>query len=399
MDTPEQGNGESDTNQGDADNTQAAHSPQDNNQPELVRISRLAVIACALAVLSLLLLPGFIRVFRKGTPQTVREVYAYVTWGAAICAGVLGVVSLARIGLRRGRLTGRGFAWAGILAPAVQWLLFLVVILPALPRSRAFRMTCGTHLAGIGKAMLIYANDYEDEFPRAGGPTSQWTGRIANWTASNRRVAYGLSPNDAGGDVSISSSLYLLVKYAEVTPESFLCGAGSRKTREKGVTEFKLGMYRVANPKAELIDFWDFGPNPPKHCSYAYHMLYGPSTVTVSSSSNFAIAGDRNPWMDSPSVKARDFSKFVPDIAPYNGTSEQGRGGNSFRHEGQGQNVMFLDSHVEFEKRPFCGLNDDNIYTSWNGDDKARGVPPDLGSVPADAKDSLLVNDPVTAVK
>ncbi|MEN6578941.1 MAG: hypothetical protein ABFD90_21535, partial [Phycisphaerales bacterium] len=106
MNTPERGNGEFDTNQGDADNTQAARSPQDNNQAELVRISRLAVIACALTVLSLLLLPGFIRVFRKGTPQSVREVYQFITWGTAIGAAVLGVVSLARIGLRRGRLTG-----------------------------------------------------------------------------------------------------------------------------------------------------------------------------------------------------------------------------------------------------------------------------------------------------
>ena len=60
---------------------------------------------------------------------------------------------------------------------------------------------------------------------------------------------------------------------------------------------------------------------------------------------------------------------------------------------------MFLDTHVEFQKRAFCGVDDDNIYTSWNGQDKARGIPPKLGSVPTDAKDSLLVNDPVQATK
>ncbi|MEN6574770.1 MAG: DUF4190 domain-containing protein, partial [Phycisphaerales bacterium] len=335
----------------------------------------------------------------KGTPQSVREVYQFITWGTAIGAAVLGVVSLARIGLRRGRLTGRGFAWAGILAPAVQWLLFLLVIVPALPVSRAFRMTCGTHLAGIGKAMLIYANDYEDEFPRAGGPSSQWTGRIADWTASNRQSAYGLSPDRSGGQVSISASLYLLVKYAEVKPKSFLCRDSKRNTPEKGVTEFKADTYRVQNRAADLIDFWDFGPNPPKHCSYSYHMLYGPHGLTVSSPPGFAIAGDRNPWMDSPSAKTRDFSRFLPDIAPYNGTTQQGLAGNTFRHQGQGQNILFLDTHVEFEKRPFCGVDDDNIYTSWNGDDKARGVPPKLGSVPAGRLDSLLVNDPVGVPK
>ena len=31
------------------------------------------------------------------------------------------------------------------------------------------RMPCGTDLSGIGKAILIYSNDYQDELPRAGG--------------------------------------------------------------------------------------------------------------------------------------------------------------------------------------------------------------------------------------
>jgi prepilin-type processing-associated H-X9-DG protein len=113
----------------------------------------------------------------------------------------------------------------------------------------------------------------------------------------------------------------------------------------------------------------------------------------------FAVAADRNPWIDSPSVKAADFSGFRPEIAPFNGTSEQAKRGNTLRHEGEGQNVLFLDCHVDFEKRPYCGLDDDNIYTSWDGQDRTRGVPPKLGSVPADARDSLLVNDPVDGSK
>ena len=397
MDTPERGNGEPGNTQGDPLNIRMEHLVQAHNQAELVRTSALAIIGCVLAVLSLLLLPVLIPVSHRTTPQYIREAYPYATLFTALCAAVLGVVALSRMGLRGGRLAGRGFAWAGILTPVVQWLLFLVIILPAIPRSRAFRMTCGTHMAGIGKAMLIYANDYEDELPRAGGPSSQWTGRIADWTASDRRSAYGLSADGSGGCVSVSASLYLLVKYAEVGPKSFLCGGGSRKTREKGVTEFKARTYRVQDKTPELIDFWDFGPNPPKHCSYAYHMLYGPLKLTLSSPPGFAVAADRNPWMDSPSARARDFSKFLPDMAPNNGTSEQGRGGNAFRHEREGQNVMFLDSHVAFEKRPFCGLDSDNIYTFWDREDKVRGVPPRLGSMPAEAKDSLLVNDPVAA--
>lgn len=379
-----------DTTEGDA-----AHV-----QSELVRTSGIAIIACVLGVASLLLVPGWIWAFATDTPPSVQDIYLGALSGTSLLAGVLGLVALGLIASSGGRLTGNGFAWVGIGSPAAQILiLFFLVVCFGKTHPLHYKMTCGTNLAGIGKAMLIYANDYEDELPRAGGPSSQWTGRIADWAASNRSIAYGLSPDGSGGQVSISASLYLLVKYAEVTPKTFLCRDGKRNTPEKGVTEFKADGYRVRNRAAESVDFWDFGPNPPEHCSYAYHMLYGPHGLTVSSPPGFAIAGDRNPWMDSPSAKARDFSRFLPDIAPHNGTAEQGLAGNTFRHEGQEQNVVFLDAHVEFKKRPFCGLDNDNIYTSWNGDDKVRGVPPRLGSVPADAKDSLLVNDPIAPAK
>jgi hypothetical protein len=55
---------------------------------------------------------------------------------------------------------------------------------------------------------------------------------------------------------------------------------------------------------------------------------------------------------------------------------------------------MFLDTHVSWEWRSYCGFEDDNIYTFWDGTDKVRGRPPKFGSQPAGAKDSLLVNDP-----
>jgi hypothetical protein len=385
MDTEEQGNA-------DRDNSQEGNAGE-----SLVRTSVPAAVACLLGAASLLLAPGMIWAFRSDTPKSVQSLYLLALFGTSFLAGVLGIVGLVQIGTSGGRFAGRGFACMGVGVPAAQILCFFFLV-PVLARvhCKPFRMTCGTNLSGIGKAMLIYANDFEDELPRAGGLSSQWTGRVADWASPTRHGAYGLSPNMAGGRVSVSASLYLLVKYEEVSPKSFLCRGGGRQGPEKGVTEFTANTYRVADPKAELIDFWDFGPNPPKHCSYAYQMVYGASklTVAIATPAGFAIMADRNPWMDSPSAKARDFSEYLPDLASYNGTSEQAKRGNSSRHEGEGQNVLFLDCHVDFEKRPYCSLNNDNIYTSWNGE-RARGTPPKLGSVPADPNDSLLVNDPV----
>ncbi|MGB2866484.1 MAG: hypothetical protein WBC05_24350, partial [Sedimentisphaerales bacterium] len=44
---------------------------------------------------------------------------------------------------------------------------------------------------------------------------------------------------------------------------------------------------------------------------------------------------------------------------------------------------------------PFCGINDDNIYTFWNGGDIRVGGVPGIGSEPSERLDSLLVHDGV----
>jgi len=300
---------------------------------------------------------------------------------------ILGLVALARIGLSGGRLTGYGFAVVAVIIPSMELLgvWYLTVPIRAMDR----RTACGTNLSGIGKAMLIYANDHEDRLPLSGGQGTTWGPRLNDWSAASRSEAFGLDPNNSGGQATISSSLYLLVRYADLSPKQFVCGS-DRRTRR-----FDPNQHLAA--RKDLTMLWDFGPDPVRHCSYAYQMVYGLHKLTTSGEPGMAIAADRNPWMDSPSVKAKDFARFKPDISPFNGTAEQAKHGNTFRHEGDGQNVLFLDSHVEFAKRAYCGLDDDNIYTistsQTSGD--PMGTPPKLGSQPANKRDSLLVNDPI----
>lgn len=279
----------------------------------------------------------------------------------------------------------------------VVLLLFLVgVILPALSRVKSTsHPVCGTNLSGLGKAMLIYAHDYDGRLPRAGGPNGSWAARTPNWMGQNGAEAYGISPDGrARGQAGMSASLYLLVKYMEVEPREFLCLDGEGNI-EKGASVFEPRTYTADD--SALVDLWDFGPNPPRHVSYAYHQVYGPYELTTDNDPQMAIAADRNPWMDSPFAQAGDFSKFTPDVDPYAGNEEAAVQGNSRAHDGRGQNVLFLDSHVEFAKRSFCGVEDDNIYTTWDGADRIRGLPATFGSAPADAADSLLINDPAVA--
>jgi prepilin-type N-terminal cleavage/methylation domain-containing protein len=282
----------------------------------------------------------------------------------------------------------KGFTLVELLVVIAIIALLMGILMPALARVRqiAFRMVCGTNLSGIGKAMLIYANDYEDELPRSGGRNSVWAQQIPDWQALNRFGAYNVNPDGSGGTANISSCFYLLVKYAEVTPKSFICKGDS------GASEFKPADYGIVD--RDLIDLWDFGAyvdatnNASAHCSYSYQVPFGLYALTTSSEPGMAVAADRNPWMDSPGASAKDISLFNPT-----GGKEAVQIGNAVAHQEDAQNVLFLDIHVGQEKRSFCGINDDNIYTFWNGGDIRIGDMPTIGSEPLDRLDSLLCHD------
>jgi len=292
----------------------------------------------------------------------------------------------------------KGFTLVELLVVIAIIALLMGILMPALARVRqlAFRMTCGTNLSGIGKAMLLYSNDYQDELPRAGGRNSTW-GAVPLWAGTSRYQAYGLAADNSGGTATVSSCFYLLVKYTEVTPKSFVCKG------DAGTTEFKLSDMTASGTTVgsnfELIDAWDFGPMTEnfKHCSYSYHMPFGLYALTVSSEPGFAVAADRNPFIKSPAADAALIGAFKPDLDAFKGTQDQAKGGNAIAHQLDGQNVMFLDTHVAFEKRAYCSIEDDNIYLISN--DLTKGSP--IGTVPipptvtpANRKDSVLVHDP-----
>jgi hypothetical protein len=290
-----------------------------------------------------------------------------------------------------------------VLVVAVLCLFVLGVVPPLFSRSREHqeRVSCGANLAEIGKTMLVYANDYDGAFPRSGGPTTTW-GRTMDWAAPNRYVAFGISATDGnGGTATISSCFYLLVKYMEMPTRLFVCRG------DKGTTEFDLALVFSG---FQLTDAWDFGSASEsfRHCSYAYHMPFGPYALTASRDPNLAVAADRNPWIMSPAAEPADFSLFMPDILPYSGSAETARAGNSVTHQNDGQNVLFLDGCVRFETRSYCGatnadapaaLSDmpDNIYalSSYISAGDPLGVVPSLSllAVPNEY-DSVLVHDP-----
>ena len=252
---------------------------------------------------------------------------------------------------------------------------------PRLPDS----LVCRTNLKGMSNALVVYGFDYNDEYPVQKAVTHDWDSTTTGW--DNPKKDW----ENSDGTLTVASSLYLLVREADVSPKSFICPASDQ-------SEF------VNETGHDIVELWDFGPNPTKHQSYAYQFPYGkfPAHGKNTPATN-AIMADRNPWFDktltASSIEKENSQTFADKVALIDFEAEnkwKQQVGNAAPHDREGQNVLFSDGHVEFVKRPDVGTRYDNIYTIGGDSEEQRRV----GKAPAgwdidsaNAEDSLLVND------
>ncbi len=86
---------------------------------------------------------------------------------------ILGIVAVSRVSRKPAEYGGRGMAIAGICTGGASILLVIPMImmasilLPSLARARELskRAVCAANLRGIGQAMRVYANDFNEEYP------------------------------------------------------------------------------------------------------------------------------------------------------------------------------------------------------------------------------------------
>jgi len=306
----------------------------------------------------------------------------------------------------------KGFTLIELLVVIAIIALLMGILMPALARVRqmARKMVCGTNLSGIGKAMLVYEQDHDETFPVAGGPGPVWstTGAIDDWQGQEATDAYGMSP---GAVVTVTSSLYLLVKYSDVSPKQFVC-AGDTGTK---VMELSDAGVTIQSWIENLTDCWDFGGStspafqPGKLCSYCYHLPYSGLQVSSTSMAGTPLCAERSPYFDK---NADSYINGASGEAPPTwATGTPGRyvdddkTGNAAPHQREGQNVVYNDGRVEFEDYPNVGIANDNIYKYWPGgiattpQDKELcngGEPTDMGvggEVPGSRSDAFLVQE------
>ncbi len=301
----------------------------------------------------------------------------------------------------------KGFTLVELLVVISIIALLMAILMPALAKVKqlAHRMVCGTNLSGIGKSMIMYSTDNHEEYPIAGPPSSKRYGRwgtTAGWQSQDRNQVWQST-------ATITSSFYLLIKFADAQPKQFVCKG------DVGSDVFKLS----EAPSVVIDDLtqaWDFGPTsgparPGKFCSYSYNMPYTWGTsesypVSTITNPGCAIAADRNPFFDKNAQPyLKDGALANPTWDDTDGYQDPDKKSSCASHQRDGQNVLFNDSHVKFERFPNCGVNNDNIYNYW-GTATPLPVQRELGTFwpdiqtayggnwhPYAEEDSVLVNE------
>ena len=287
----------------------------------------------------------------------------------------------------------KGFTLVELLVVIAIIALLMGILMPALAKVRAiaYQLVCGTNLSGLGKAMRLYAGDYEEKYPITENAGS------AVWDATNQS-------NARGG--TITTCFYLLIKKYDVSPKNFVC-------RGDGAPIFEFtadGTGTDPSPvNFELEEAWDFGDTingdtrPGKYCSYSMHHPFGKFAMGESSPPSAPLMADRNPWLDEKAFANLNDTTGVAKAAWVDDEyDDPDKRENSAAHGFTGQNVLYNDVHVSFEKRPNVGIQLDNIWKRWPSvapvTEQQRQldgkVPQDLwGGEPMDASDAYLKND------
>jgi len=292
--------------------------------------------------------------------------------------------------MERQKMKKKGFTLVELLVVIAIIAMLLAILMPALGKVRqlAQRIMCSTNLAGIGKAMLTYSTDDKYEsFPIAGSPGAYWN-RGDSGTQPNKGCSWDWrNPNGFPEIITdkfatVSSCLYLLVKYADVSPDQYICPGSDQK-------KFEISKYSMTGyTGSTFTDVWDFGQKGTTttdgektagtrgkgHTSYSYQMplplITGGTLFPITTTTNpaKAILADMNPFWQSPMGGGSDpvtARLYVWDTVAIKIKPDSIAAGNATFHQKDGQNVLYADQHSKFEKSANCGIESDNIYTVW----------------------------------
>jgi prepilin-type N-terminal cleavage/methylation domain-containing protein/prepilin-type processing-associated H-X9-DG protein len=295
-----------------------------------------------------------------------------------------------KLGTRR----TKGFTLVELLVVIGIIALLISILLPSLNRAReqANRVKCASNLRQIGQSIQMYANENKGNFPRtyfkaAAAPTL----KLGNdgFDSPSWLDKDGIKPDAKVGENNVPASLFLLVKTQDMTSEVFICPSsqGERDTFGNKTAQDRSNFTGANGSVTPNLTYSYIVPFPSQDAMDAgFKLNY---TLT----SDFAIAADMNPGNNPKGTVGQQDN--INTVKPASARKEMSDS-NSNNHNGDGQNVLYADGHVEFQNTPYCGMQRgkagsagwrDHIYTGTATDSGASTK----GNAPVDQLDSVLL--------
>lgn len=280
-----------------------------------------------------------------------------------------------------------GFTLIELLVVVAIIALLISILLPSLARARelAKRVVCMSNLKGIGNSCHIYANENYDLFPVAPhNPTSvMFVGAVGERGSAAIAGGEGTDFTTSDSNVSTTACMWILVREGGTSPGQFFCPSSND---EKDATQRTGSMY----------DFTGYNT-----VSYGFQIPFNTRNNARPGSSvdpRLAVAADKGPYAEIGIQLGEATSGQIgfnerpatPNSAtgfpgpqmqldlfrPFNSPNHGGRG------DGEGQNVLYADSHAEWTRTPEAGAEGDNIYTMGPTFGGNQGGQPQNGMYP-----------------
>ncbi|GMU24818.1 MAG: hypothetical protein AMXMBFR13_48890 [Phycisphaerae bacterium] len=275
----------------------------------------------------------------------------------------------------------RGLTLVEVLIVFLLVVFTIWILLPSMTsRGPSWRTTCAANLNGMGKGFYTYGSENGGWWPIAAHLRPD-KDEVGNVIYAPGQIGQNRTGETKGTDtqLSVTRNLWTLVRTGGATPASFIC------------PESDDSKNNADNPQ----DYWDFVGY--SEVSYGYQVPYGKLGQPNSDcDSRMALAADKGPY-----GAALEAGKRHPGQPPrqWRDSPDDWTRWNSPNHDGEGQNVLIADSHVEFFNKPAIGVEHDNLYTRWSdatggvgGDEGIRvnGTPPTGNETPWSDTDSLI---------